>query len=334
MRKGRRKRGLVGLALAGLLLALAAFLWIALPHERLLIDRATRIVSTKSWGLDRGTTNPRLALYPLGGTYQWVNDRSILFFRNLTKPRITESQTGSYIETDFEDSMEGIPTLYELSGGQEHKLDDLAKLFNKTQGQAAEAQVSPDGRWLLWTNENGNYQIATLQGQHFLQWGQSGKGYWTPDKRSLIELETSHDKMTQVASIRSLDHLRLVERLIFANPSHSDFFDVAAIGANGSLLTTDWDQFSQTGELSQLKVFSIAPGQHAPILTYLIHLPLHTRLNAIVFSPAGDRITWVLTQTWVSSFATQLHRWLPVYKIHPQIVTGLWVSGIAGTDLH
>ena len=194
MRAGRSKWfWLLGLAL---IIGVAVLFLALLPRERRLIDRSTRIVSTNGWGLGRGTTDLSLLRtarrFGVGGSYSWVDTKTILFFRHLPQPfiKMMTNPNFSFYPQTLSEPVGGHPTLYNLTTKQERVVEGLARVFQKSHGEATIAEVSPDGQWLLWENNNSGYQIATLQGQRYFQWNEIGIACWTADSHHVIDVDT------------------------------------------------------------------------------------------------------------------------------------------------
>ena len=134
------------------------------------------------------------------------------------------------------------------------------------------------------------------------------------------------------AKLRTLGRMHQGKNTLFLSPPEFQYLAKITIRPDGTLVTVGWDGDPEA--ISQADIFAIAPGKHGSVRKFKIHMPSYVVLVDLAFSPHGDRIAWVLMQTHPSPASALLHRILPMVKLVPKTVTGLWVSQIDGSNLH
>jgi hypothetical protein len=301
----------IALALVGVSLAAVALFY---PRERLLIERAAPLADTSHWE-DAG--------------HYWLPDQALLLLRYF--PLGNGSNTYS-------------ASRYDLASHQETPLPGLTAALSKAAYFPDMIQVSPDGKWLRWTDfpsapvgEDAFVQkviVASLDGQHREEWHlkDANNYFWLSDSRHWIAVHSIGESQKNRARIYSLDDPRRVQSLKI-DPTMPDLYDRWMSVSNDTMLldTGSWTVQSASDEIIALQIdlHSIQSRSRTKVA-----LPPNAEIIDILYSPQGDRIAWVLNLHSTPVFAAFLRRLLPSFSAPPQTALSLWVSRADGSEMH
>ncbi|MCW3054461.1 MAG: hypothetical protein JWN14_3631 [Chthonomonadales bacterium] len=333
MRKRLWGCGIGGMSVAGI----AVTLWFLSIDRLNLVDRSTRITSVHGWGMERPDLNLPARFYDFmggGAQYQWVGDRQVLFFHGLVPIQAinTGSPTRPHYSLSWPDSV-GTPTLYDVATHREIPMPNLAEFFRHTQGKAENATVSPDGSRMLWNANDAHFYSALLDGTQHAQMVNDGhfEMGWPPDRKRFYTYTSSEDDHKNgVIALHLWDAQTgdyLTERQ-FAQPKNYELMGDCALLPDGGLATNNM-QFNHPA----LLLYHISAPPHSMVRTVTPKLPSDAQVEALVYSPQGDRLAWIMTRSRPSSLSF-LHRLLPHFNPLPIRTTSLWVSGAMGENLH
>lgn len=312
-----RRAGLLS-ALFLLLACGTTLLFVFLPRETLLRDKATRIADTKGW--DFGWTG-----------YHWINNRELLFCK-LNPPEDPEIDNFHFYKHD-------------VSTGKDTYLAALTRLMQHSFGKHSECGISPDGQRLLWTGPgdwgksladqkrvayHGNHDAlwsATLEGEQPFLWRKTNFGLvsWMSDSRHLVEY-TLNAKLDQYNYETIYD---------IENPKTNRRFAVlqcntpgTIIANNHLLVTTGKESDSPEDPIQTLEVSETEAGQETPMShKYLLHLPFKAEVRAESFAPSGEFILLALVQEdTLPPLYAWLHRCIPAFKPPSRPKISFWVS--------
>jgi len=326
--------GSLGVAIA---VACFALLWLGGMDRRLLLDRSTLITSVQGWGLqkpDIGISAWTYGLLTGGAQYQWIGNRQILFFHDLTPIQFTVSQSNGAPSTNLDwPASVGTPTLYDVATHSERPLPKLTELFRHEEGEAKTTKISPDGARMLWRDGQDHVHCAMLDGSWHLEVDSSGQGYsfWAVDSKQFHTYGWGEDEHKQNAiEVYAWDITKgtLLEANEFAQPAGYDWLDDCILTSRGNIAT-----YLNLRPYTKIILYEITPPPHSIAHTVTPTLPAGSTVQALFYSPRGDKLAWIINRTVPDKFAP-LHRWIPQYKPTPQKTTALWVSGTLGENLH
>ena len=142
---------------------------LAIPHDRLLLERAMPVSSVATIDSSNVTMQIR-------DDYHWIANDKVLFFRGLWNPGELELW-----ERD-------------LATGTNRPMTALTRLFNRSFARHTEQVVSPDGKYLCWYGTEGELNVATLDGSSHSQsvplpdYGINNLLCWSTDSKEVIVL--------------------------------------------------------------------------------------------------------------------------------------------------
>ena len=336
MRK-RVGRWAVGLAV---LLTGSLLLWLSAMDRLLLLDHSAKITSVRGWGLER----PDLAMpsfyYKMmggGAQYQWVGNSQILFFHDLKPIQVVVTQTkgggGPHTSIAWRASV-GKPALYDVAAHRERLLTKFAALFQHG-GKAETTMVSPEGSRLLWEDNQSHTHFTRLDGTHnriLENTTAAGSGWMADPKRFYTYAwdENKQHKNVIAVSLWNMDDGSYLDQLQFDQPKDYGLMGDCALMPDGSLATHSLHLPRLPLTLYRL---ASAPGSRAQAVNPT--LPAGATVEALVYSPQGDRLAWVINRATFSPLALPLlRRWLPGFIARPQRSASLWVSGTLGEAMH
>ncbi len=102
-------------------------LFVSIPHEPLLLERATRVVDTRGW-------DPIWHFYHF---YRWIDDHEILFVR------INSSGPSGATNLNFYKC--------DTITGEQTALTSLSRLAQASEYNPSRFAISPDGKRVAWT---------------------------------------------------------------------------------------------------------------------------------------------------------------------------------------
>jgi len=343
MRKRFRSYGIAGALIA----TIAVALWYGFSDRLNLLDRSSRITSVRGWGLDQPDIGVLLNLGYLSADraqYQWIGSRQILFFHDLksvqatifppggtsTRPRVVLNRPAS----------PATPTLYDVATHREQALPKLAELFHLNNNNVHHATVSPDGTRLFWQDNLSQFHIAMLDGSQHAQfvnrtdvgagWPQDSTQSYTYGWAQGANRRLKVAPKSNVIAVHFWDRNNgksLGQRLFVAPTDYDEIGDCMLL-ANGDLAAN-----SLTEGHTSITLYRIPPVPNVQIHSVTPALPSDSIVEALVYSPQGDRLAWIIDRESPSPFAF-LSRWFPRYAPASRRTTSLWVSGTLGENLH
>jgi len=343
MRKRFRNYGIGG----AFIVAIAAALWFGFSDHMSLLDRSTRITSVRGWGMEQ----PNIAgLLDLGlltadrSQYQWIGNRQILFFHDLKSVQATifppgGTSTRARVVLNRPASP-ATPTLYDVATHREQALPKLAELFHLNNNNVHKALVSIDSTRLCWHDNQSQFHIAMLDGsQHaqFVNRTDVGAG-WPQDSTQLYTYGWARSTNKHVKGVPKIDTIAVnlwdrnngksLGRRLFVAPTNYDAIGDCTLLSNGGLAANSLEQ----GHTS-LTLYRIPPALNSGTHSVTPALPSDAMVEALVYSPQGDRLAWIIDRDVPSPFAFLSH-WFPRYAPASRRTTSLWVSGTLGENLH
>lgn len=139
-----------------------------LQPERLLLKQATRV--PLKGGMPR--------------RYWWLPGHRILLTRDAPRRRTHPGEVVHHRDI--------IVTIYvyDLTTRAEKPLRRLSRLFNKSEW-FGERTVSPDGKWWMWSPDEGSFSVSMLDGSHHFRWVVHN-GWdpvlWLPDSSGVVSV--------------------------------------------------------------------------------------------------------------------------------------------------
>ena len=349
-------RGSLGVAIA---VAYFALLWLGGMDRRLLLDRSTLITSVQGWGLQKPdiyVTGGMNTLLEGSAQYRWIGNGRILFFHDIKPIQMTITRTSGSptIQMTWSASV-GTPTLYDVVKHSERPLPKLAELFHRDGGEAKTATVSPDGTHLLWRDGKDHVHCAMLDGSRHVSAEMNGDSHagWMADGKRFYTYGFSQDDQHQdVISVhpRDIDDGKSLNQIQFTRTIAYTLLSDCILTPDGGLVTNSF-RSSDLSTVSSFKIVGLQPGYFtqtpdvkptllkvSPAPNSVAHtvtptLPAGSTVQALFYSPRGDKLAWIINRTVPDKFAP-LHRWIPQYKPTQQKTTALWVSGTLGDNLH
>ena len=324
-----RKKLWRGSLVAAIAVACFALLWLGGMDRKRLLDRSTLITSVQGWGLQRPDIYFTARLYSIlsgGAQYQWVGNKQILFFHDLAPIQLTAASLNWPASV-------GTPTLYDVATHREHPLPKLTEFFRRDGGEAKTATVSPDGTHMLWRDRKDHAHCAKLDGSRHMSIDISGDlaAFWAMDSKRFYSCGWGNDELQNnvlVVRMWDVNGREYLDQIQFDQPTGYDSSEDCVPMPNGSLATHSYRLAPE-----KLKLYTVAPSPTSVEHAVRPKLPTGAEVQALFYSPRGDRLAWIINRTVPDKFAV-LHRWIPQYKPTPQKTTALWVSGTLGENLH
>lgn len=296
----------IGISLL-ILLTLLLVLWAFSSRERLLLSQATRVAQEKDWS-----------------EYRWISPQEVLIIRN---PPV-----------DFGWDL----SRYDLRTHSETELTALNRRLPDSLVMHGQWELSPDGRWCLWTDENSGICSARLDGSGYRKWPgdwHTEEIHWMGDSRHWLTLQGAWPEETfHQFLVRNVE--APTEKIVIPLSDMNPF--VRVLGDNAIYVLAQDHLFVETGSPNITNCFTLTEFSMRPTVTPLrrfsIHPPSGWHMNEYQFSPRGDRIAWLFTydqtQFHPSPLMTFLHRFLPfVHNDAPDDIS-LWVSALDGSGMH
>jgi hypothetical protein len=303
----RNRRMTVGIVSA-LLLCVGGLAAFSLLRERLLLERATHVLTWASSGAGPGYD------------YSWLSDHELLYRNADGVLRRLDTRTG--IQTI-------LPRQIQQSGNRSFAL-------------------SPDGKWLLWGwSGRGARTVVSMDGFQRYTWptrADSSIAYWLPNGRywmqgdlgesgawtqfAMHDMETPHrdrDLGAPSGGIRDLEILSVQseDRIIVRT---RDAIAMRNFDLCGGIIAAARGPINRaTQELSIWKPKASQPSQQ-----YKIRLP--GPVEGVFVSPHGDRVAWLVMRE-PSSMAIRLHARFPRWFAEPYPSAVLYVSRLDGSRL-
>jgi hypothetical protein len=271
-----------------------------LPQQPLLLERASKRADVCGWW-------PRQDEFV---DYRWLSDTVLL------------SGTGTWrLENPF---------LYDIATHRKTALTRLGKLLKKDNDMGTnDWELSPDGRWLLWTMElysdvraarldGSGFQITTLpppgNAVGIIGWEQDGR-HWRAEG-----FDYSSEKMT---NLFGGDVDTPGKRHSLPLSGDKSFIETKYAGD----LMRDYD----TNSIEVERPVAGRTSDTAP--TVILHPPQGTKVEEAVQSEDRVRIAWLVVGTHTSLFSRWVHRLVPQYAAS-RATAELWLSRSDGRAMH
>jgi hypothetical protein len=279
-----------------------------------LTTRATRLTDVSKWDLlDQSGIQ-------CAGSYHWLSDHQLLNIRGVHM-KWTQSGPNTFLGQFL-----GTPSalLYDLHTGRETSLFGLTRLLaSNSVGSEMDASPSPNGRWILWSDNRHGFRAATVEGKQlrlFPEQPQNAYGdvLWLSDNRHWLHFlwDTKSRRITGV-HLHDIDQPTRVQTLpiLAASPIQSSYPGFALM--QDHFLWTD-RLHSSTNPVNQprqltFEVCELHAGA-ASIGKRIVTMPPGCVIADFVISTRGDRIAWKLYQEAGSPLQTFLHRTFAFYK--------------------
>jgi hypothetical protein len=308
-------RWLRAVILIGIAAALVFFLY---PREPRLLDRAMKVADTKEWHGGRR--------FNVDTGIHWLSDEEVLFSR-------------------YEGPKKEDRVIYarNIRTGRERKLTGLTKAIEDFGGEVVDDQnVSPDGKWYLWSQRWGGCLLASVNGkrQHLydsaddecyrsLLWMTDGyhwlENYYLNGKTKHLVLHDVRDPKTAITfPITGREELFCHLQCIL---SPQEMVAVA-------VLEPDVDDLGRAAPNSHILVYKLSLDTRAkPHAPYRIAVPRGSPDYVYAVSPRGDRIAWGVTITRGDSLMTRLHRVFRFIKPKQWQSTEIWICNLDGSGM-
>ena len=281
---------------------------IILFRDKLLLDHSSKVANTSGWELN-------------WRSYSWLDDDRILFFQ-------FNSQSGWQ------------PLCQYVKTGHITYLPQLAKKLAHTLDKHSQVEVSPDGKWLIWTDAN-KYVFATqVEGSNFFPWKVPVpcRIIWMSDSTHVVILSENlnrslYNKISKyyIDSVRchheSDSEMNNLLRIDNINP-----YDIVVF-PNGHLITeTSTEDISETKKSMTVGVVDVNITNNKSIITN-INFPAQGHLIEMGISPNGQSLVWELESKHRSFFSKLVHRVFPIFRVQTRSVISLWVSKLDGSNM-
>jgi len=322
-------------------------LWFSTIDRLDLLDRSTRITPIHGWGLERPDAGIPLnpgELLADRAQYRWIGKRQILFFHGLkpiqvhiAPPSLPGNPPQAFVQRP---ASVPIPTLYDVATHREQALSGLAELFHGNNYNVQEATVAPDDTRLFWKGSWGHFHIAQLDGSqhaHFdnetdvnIGWPQDRTKAYTCGWAMNAQMHFIKMQNSRVIAVHFWDRNtgKGIGQSLFVAPLNMRMLGDSKLLSNGDLAANSLET-----NPPPLTLYRISPTPNSVIHAVVPPLPAGTTVEALVYSPQGDRIAWIMDRDWPTPFAF-LRRWLPRYAPTPRRTASIWVSGPLGENLH
>jgi len=322
-------------------------LWVGTVDHLDLLDHSTRITSIRGWGLEQPDAGIPLEpgeLLAERAQYQWVGKRQILFFHGMKPIQVSipppSSPGSSPLAIVQRPASVATPTLYDVATHREQALPRLAQLFHGNNYNVQQATVAPDGTRLFWQSSSCHFDIALLDGSqhaHFdkepdvtIGWPQDRAEAYTYGWAKDAHMHSIKMQNSRVIAVHFWDRNggKGLGQSLFVAPANMRMLGDFKLLSNGDLAANTLET-----NPPPLTLYRISPTPNSVIHSVVPPLPAGTTVEALIYSPQGDRVAWIIDRDWVSPFAF-LHRWLPRYAPKPRRTASIWVSGPMGENLH
>jgi hypothetical protein len=305
MRKGARQwRWLVAMVS----LASTVLLWWTIPRDRLLLEHATKIASTKGWYRQ----TPRNRVNETGtrsyAEAYWLSDHTLLYQQSA---KGHQPDGGDYC-------------LWDLKTGTEKPLPMLTRCIIRSRGPNWPLQVSPDGQWICLSG--AGMMVCRLDGTQVRTSVNTGDAVWLPDSRHLlVNIWSGHRTFCVRRSV-----IRSETDVEVPLPEGQDLGQVLPDGRMILLWVPN------TGPDTARLVVACCELHTAfrKIWSRTLTWPAHSQLEDYALSPQGDRIASLVAVESNSALLQVMHRLLPQIRVRPAYQFELWVSRIDGTERH
>lgn len=250
--------------MATLILGVVIYFVAMIPRVSSLLPSATRVVDISEE-------------FPY---YWWLSSEELLIFRK-------------------SDTQQVMPIRYHIAMRKEWPLKALQELFRKNPGKPETVQVSPNGKWLLWTDAKGQTQVATLDGTRsfHVSSSHSSQNRWLRDSLHWVELVSTGEVFSH-ANFYSVDRPNhITTKPVFPPfPSTSDQTNIAriAIADDEYILVHYWNE--EPGKLHPSRIIA-ATFTPNPLnrgkFSFTTPRTDYER-GALLFAPQTKRIAWIL----------------------------------------
>jgi hypothetical protein len=271
--------------------------------NRLLTYCSTSVASTTGWDFDPAKK------------YFWLSNDHVAFY--------------SLYQHDWE--------IFDLKTQKEKTLVALSGRLKNLIGDSPELQLSPDQKWVLYSNYIKDFIIIVRRNNpaSFHVARTTGEIGWLADSQHWVECNVE-DTQGNCSSLR-LHNLKRPDAtyVIPVAPPSQLSLGSCLIRQNNHFFTWRWLQSIGNHPSIQITESSL-DNKVAPVKHYLINLPRDAKItgnDAVVFSPDGDRIAWQFQFSHTTIFASLLQSLLGLHS-EPYTTAELWVSKLDGSDMH
>lgn len=305
----KRKRRLWLVCIAGIGV-LAAGLWAAWPRERLLLEDATPILKTTSEKQDDVN-------WVLG--CQWLSDQELLYER-------------------FDSRVNGSRRhicRHNIVTGTEAEIPGLVQMLTPIDGERVDAQVSPDGKWLVCAARFNVTFLFALDGSRHIVYPPDGSYRhveWLADSRRWLDERSWHEEsvsyLRDVEKPQAQTELKAWAKLDLSYRTERIFSPERVLISRG----IDDEHPSETRQIQFFQTTLETPQNRKPLAT--IMLPRDREYQAHCVSPSGDRIAWIFHEDYHPPMNVFLHRLFPSIQERIEGREELWGCKLDGSNMH
>ncbi len=234
------------------------------PRERALMPRASRIVQMSG-------------RFPY---YWWLSDHEVMRFRDPARGDWTFLRLNTKTK-------------------KEEPIEQLTRLFVRSGGKPDSVQVSPDGKWALWTGGTGGTVVATTDGRRHFDYppGKPSEKRWMCESVRWIELLHEDDKSFTSAILHNVvdakeSARRWLQPPIPISPQYTDVPGMAPTTDDHILASI---YVGGAGHFNPAVILALELGPHIErIGKFTLQPPRGCDRGQIVFDPIYGNLVWVL----------------------------------------
>ncbi len=291
------------------LLASTVLLWLVLPHDRLLLEHATKLVSTKGWYRQ----TPRNRVKQTGNQsfveVYWLSDSTLLY-----------QLAGNDHKTNGGDYC-----LWDLKTDIQKPLPALTRCILRTRGPNWPLQISPDGQWICLSG--AGMMTCRLDGARVRISANSGNAVWLPDSQHLlVNTWNANSYFCVRRSVIRSEHdveMPMPKRQTAPNPAEN----LGKVTPDGRMILL-WVPNNDPSTRQLIAACYELQPVFRKIWTKTLTWPAHSRVEEYALSPQGDRIASLIAVESNSPLLQVMHRLLPQIHVNPSYRFELWVSRI------
>jgi hypothetical protein len=304
---------------------------IFLPHERLLMSRAKRIVSVTN-----GFRSPCL----------WLSDHDailLIYHSDGDHFEFTHLNADTGSQTSMVALNRKYATLLKAT-----TITPLMRFPNDMHRVEIHIPIncsmSSDKQWLFFcgSGSGGNVYKApfatTLDGSREISFPDADLPYkplWLHDNRHWIEpvydFTTEGEPVLPVkANFHDLGDPKQMRSISITGTIPGEI--LGGITKSDRLLQLDEGAFKAPATTVKMADYAILPSANA-VHRYRLRLPMMANVSDVVISPGGGRLAWLLEYDSTPPLTALLHRFIASVPLHSSRMIGLWVSNLDGSEM-
>lgn len=217
--------------------------------------------------------------------------------------------------------------VYQLPAASGTRNYRLEQLVNNFPDGARFPSASPDGQWLAWYSDGDRLIVSTDGTRHFtLAQPEKGALYWTQDSKQLVQLILSEPTGSVARClVTNVANRQVAESFRVQGDLRHDIDPVSINSAHQTLIDADTAATS-SNELDLEDIGS----KTTTIQRYHYNLPSDLTAKAIVVSPDGGLICWLMESKDDPAWLGRLHRWLNSRRTGEAHEWSLWITNVSG----